>query len=61
MIQDSFDLHSIKMELAGITHVVPPHQVDYYKAIGWKIPGADQDTPKPKADGALPKTKKVKK
>lgn len=61
MIQDSFDLHSIKMELAGITHVVPPHQVDYYKAIGWKIPGADQGTPEPKVRGESPKTKKAKK
>jgi hypothetical protein len=54
----------IEITLAGFKKLVHPLQVKAYESFGWKptpILGANQETPQPKAVGATPKTKKVKK
>ena len=51
---------SIKVELAGIVQNILPGQLEYYKAMGWKVPGADQESPASKEQGALPKKKTPK-
>ena len=54
-------MNLVEITLAGINKLVNPLQAKAYASLGWKILGADQESPKPKAQGALPKTKKVKK
>lgn len=51
----------IQVELAGIVQNILPGQLEYYKAMGWRVSGANQETPAPKERGALPKKTKGKK
>ena len=50
----------IEVTLAGIKQRIQEAQLKFYESIGWKQAntlGANQETPQPQADGAIPPKK----